>query len=216
MTVFGAAGARVIGLDFRAADGIVPCDVCDEASVTSAFDGIEGLTDVVHAAGIVSVGPVALTPTQEVEKVLRVNLLGSFIVARAAARRLPGGGTLTFISSQAGLRAAPDWAVYSASKAGVISLTQALAGEIGPRDIRVNAVCPGTVRTPMTDVIAGELARLRSTSPAEVLAQYAAASPLGRLADPADVANACLYLASPLAGYVNGAVLTVDGGEAPG
>lgn len=214
--MFAAAGADVVGLDVLAAQGVLRCDVGDEAALAEALGGVAGLTDVVHAAGTVAVGSVADTAVAEVAAVLAANLLSSFVVARVASPLLPAGGTMTFLSSQAGLRGAPEWSAYGASKAGVLTLVQSLAGELGPRGVRVNAVCPGSVRSRMMDEVAGKVAGLRGTTAQAVLARYARASPLGRMAEPDDVAGACLFLASPLAAYVTGVALPVDGGEVPG
>src|SRR4029077_6362362 len=101
------------------------------------------LTDVVHAAGIVSVGRVEDLTAAELRGVLEVNLVGSFLVARAAAQAMTGGGSITLMSSQAGLRGGANWSAYSASKAGVIRLAERLAQELAPRRIRVHALRPG-------------------------------------------------------------------------
>ena len=102
-------------------EGTLACDVTDEASVAASIEAVLSLgplTDVVHAAGVVSVGPVADLTAAELRGVLEVNLVGSFLVARAAARAMTGGGSITLVSSQAGLRGGANWSAYSASKAG--------------------------------------------------------------------------------------------------
>lgn len=219
LAAFEEAGARCVGADLLADDNVLACDVTDEASVTAAFEAIESagtLTDVVHAAGIVSVGPVKDQPVQEFRRVIDVNLIGTFVVARAAARALAGSGSITLLSSQAALRGGANWAAYSASKAGVNRLAESLAAELASRGIRVNAVCPGNVDTPMSDQAIGHLAALSATSPADIRARYLSGIPLGRFAGPREIASVCVFLASSLASYVTGASITVDGGELSG
>jgi len=216
---FAAAGAHVIGLDVRAGEGIVGCDVTDEASVGQVLASIGAerqVTDLVHCAGVLSVGEVLAVPAGEIRQVLDVNLMSCFIVAQAAGRLLGSGATMTFLGSQAGVHGAPGWAAYSAAKAGVIRLVEALAKELGPGGIRVNAVCPGTVDSPMTRRAVDLIAAGEGTDPAEISQRYAQGSPLRRIASADEIAGVCLFLCSPLASYVNGASIMVDGGERPG
>ena len=216
---FRECGAACTGVDARPAAGVLACDVGDEAAVAAAFAAAAGsrpLTDVVHAAGVLSVGPVAELAHDELLQVLRVNLVGSFLVGREAARRLPEGGSLTFISSQAGLRGAARWSAYAASKAGVNRLAESLAQELAPRGIRVNAVCPGTVDTPMIADAATRLAAQQGTAASTIRDGYRAGIPLGRFAKPAEIGAVCVFLASGLASYVSGTALVVDGAELSG
>jgi len=219
VAAFAGYGATCTAVDARAEDGVLACDVGDEAAVGAAFDAVERrgkVTDVVHAAGIVTVGAVAELPLDELVRVLRVNLVGSFLIAREAARRMADGGSITFISSQAGLKGAALWSAYSASKAGVNRLAESLAQELGPRGIRVNSVCPGTVDTAMIEDATARLAPLTGQPAAAIRARYQAGIPLGRLAQPAEVAAVCVFLASGLASYVSGTAMVVDGGELSG
>lgn len=216
---FEDAGARCLAADLLAGDELLACDVTDEASVAAGFEiaqSIGPVTDVVHAAGIVSVGLVEDLPVAELRRVIEVNLVGSFVVARAAARAVTGGGSITFLSSQAGLRGAASWSAYSASKAGINRLVESLAQELAPRGVRVNAVCPGSVETPMSDEAIHRLAALSATPAAEVRARYLDDIPLRRFARPEEVASVCVFLASSLASYVTGTSIVVDGGEVSG
>jgi NAD(P)-dependent dehydrogenase (short-subunit alcohol dehydrogenase family) len=216
---FEDAGARCLAADLLAGDEVLACDVTDEASVAAGFEiaqSIGPVTDVVHAAGIVSVGLVEDLPVAELRRVIEVNLVGSFVVARAAARAVTDGGSITFLSSQAGLRGAASWSAYSASKAGINRLVESLAQELAPRGVRVNAVCPGSVETPMSDEAIHRLAALSATTAAEVRARYLDGIPLGRFARPEEVASVCVFLASSLASYVTGTSIVVDGGEVSG
>ena len=216
---FEDAGARCLAADLLAGDELLACDVTDEASVAAGFEiaqSIGPVTDVVHAAGIVSVGLVEDLPVAELRRVIEVNLVGSFVVARAAARAVTGGGSITFLSSQAGLRGAASWSAYSASKAGINRLVESLAQELAPRGVRVNAVCPGNVETPMSDEAIHRLAALSATPAEEVRARYLDDIPLRRFARPEEVASVCVFLASSLASYVTGTSIVVDGGEVSG
>lgn len=208
-----AAGAEVVGLDLPGTAAQLACDVTDESQVTSAFAAAGEVTDVVAAAGVLSVGAVRDLSLSEWRRTLEVNLTGSFIVAREAARCLPEGGTLTLVASQAGRRGGAGWSAYSASKAGVLGLTQCLAQELADDGVRVNAVCPGSVDTPMTRRALAELGRGEGRSAEAVRADYERAIPAGRLASPEEIARVCLFLVSPLSSYVIGASLMVDGGE---
>jgi NAD(P)-dependent dehydrogenase (short-subunit alcohol dehydrogenase family) len=210
---FRHQGADVVGLDVRAVGDVLACDVTDEAAVEAALGAAGPLDDVVHAAGVVSTGEVATLPVEEFRRVLEINLVGSFLVARGAVRCLGSGGTVTLIASQGGLRGGAGWSAYCASKFGVVGLTESLAQEVAPRGVRVNAVCPGSIDTPMSRRVADELATRRRTTPEEVQAAYLAGIPAGRLGTAADVAGVCVFLASSLAAFVAGAALVVDGAE---
>ena len=198
---FAAAGAHVTGLDLRAGENVVGCDITDEHAVDRALAGIAArhqITDLVHCAGVLSVGDVLTVPAGEIRRVLDVNLMSAFIVAQAAVHGAPG------------------WAAYCAAKAGVSRLVEALAKELGPSGVRVNAVCPGTVDSPMTTEAAGLIAAAAGVGAAQVRLRYEDENPLRRMASPDEVAGICLFLSSPLAGYVNGASIMVDGGDRPG
>lgn len=212
-------GACCFGVDIAPAENTHICDVTDPASIVAAFEAAEtetAITDVVHAAGILSIGSVLDTRPEEFRQVIDVNLTGSFLVAQEAARRLPNGGTITFVSSQAGLKGGALWAAYAASKAGVLRLTEGLAQELGPRGVRVNAVCPGNVDTPMANKAFALLSRLRMTDPQQIQARYVSGIPLGRLAHPDEIGDVCVFLVSALSSYISGVALLADGGEVSG
>jgi NAD(P)-dependent dehydrogenase (short-subunit alcohol dehydrogenase family) len=216
---FAEAGARVIGLDVRPGEGITGCDITDEASVGRALADIAArhpMTDLVHCAGVLSVGGVLAVPADEIRHVLNVNLMSAFIVAQAAGRLLGSGAAMTFLGSQAAVHGAPGWAAYCASKAGVIRLVEALAKELGPSGVRVNAICPGPVDSPMTGQAANLIGAAEGIEAAEIRRRYERGNPLGRMASADEIAGVCLFLSSPLASFVNGASIMVDGGERPG
>jgi NAD(P)-dependent dehydrogenase (short-subunit alcohol dehydrogenase family) len=139
------------------------------------------------------------------EGVLRLNLIAPLLFAQQAnaiMQNQPEGGAIVNIASVSGMRPSPGTAAYGAAKAGLLSLTQTLAIEWAPK-VRVNAVTAGMIETEQAHLFYGE---------GEARARVAATVPLGRLGTPRDVANACLFLASPLAAYITGASLLVHGG----
>jgi len=207
-------GAETIAVDLRESEGIARCDVRSEDDVSRLFAEAEPYpTDVVHCAGIASTEPIEDVSLDRWHSIIETNLTGSFLVGREFVRSLEGPGTLTFIASAGGLRGAPYYAAYGASKFGVVGLMRCMAVELAPRRIRVNAVCPSGVRTPMVD---GTLAQdsARTGIPVDVLRrQEDEVVPIGRMAEPEDVADVCVFLASDLARHVAGAALLVDGAQ---
>lgn len=139
------------------------------------------------------------------DKILQVNLRGAFLLCRLVVpgMRTRGGGSIINMASVEGLRPSKGLGVYSVSKAALIMLTQALAQELGPDGIRVNALAPGLIKTDFSAAL--------WQSPA-VAEAATARTPARRIGDPGDVVGAALFLASPASAYVNGAVITVDGG----
>jgi len=216
---FAAAGARVTGLDVRPGDGVIVCDIMDEAATAGVLADVgarDGLTDLVHCAGTLSVGDVLATPASQLRRVLDINLTGAFIIARAVGPYLGRGASMTFLGSQAAAHGAPGWAAYCAAKAGVARLVEALAKELGPGGIRVNAVCPGSVDSPMTRRAVGLIAAGQGADADAIRQRYERENPLGRMATTDEIAGVCLFLSSPLASYINGASIMVDGGDRPG
>ena len=213
---FERRGAAITGLDVADVSKELRCDVTDETSVARAFEVAAAratITDVVHAAGALSIGAVVELDAVEIRRILEVNLLGSFLVAKRSATLLRDGGTITLISSQAGVRSGAYWSLYSASKAGVLRLVESLAVELGPQRIRVNAVCPGSIDTPMMRESVMTLSRKTEDSEESIAEKYRVGIPLGRFAQPAEIASVCVFLASEEASFVNGTAIEVDGGE---
>ncbi|MBA3787472.1 MAG: SDR family oxidoreductase [Actinobacteria bacterium] len=205
---FAREGARVSGFD-RAGEVAIQGDVRSPADVERAVDQVvtnEGRIDVlVCSAGVREIGDVYTMATDEWDNVIAVNLSGTFYCCQAAARRMreTGGGAIVNISSVGGLIGLARRPAYTAAKHGVVGLTKSLARDLGPAGIRVNAICPGLIRTPLTEQYFAEAAfeeGLRTVVPQ------------GRVGLAADVADAALYLASDQSAYVNGVALTVDGG----
>jgi len=175
------------------------------AETTAAFGAPSVL---VNAAGI-SWGASAMEmPVEKVQEVLAVNVVGSFLTAKAVApaMRERGWGKIINIASLAGLQGTPpellDAVGYSASKGGVIAMTRDLAAKWGRYGIRVNAIAPGFFRTKMTEKLLPRIEQI-----------VAAATPLGRIGAPGEIAGAALFLASPASDYVTGVTIPVDGGQ---
>jgi NAD(P)-dependent dehydrogenase (short-subunit alcohol dehydrogenase family) len=177
-----------------------------EAMAARAADELGGVDILVNAAGMnVRRRPVLEFSTEEIDLVLRVNLLGIFHTCRAIGRLMveQRSGSIVNVSSVMDQVAAPNRAAYVASKGGVRQLTRALAVEWAPYGVRVNAVGPGYCRTPLIGQILED--------PAWV-ARLEASTPLGRLAEPEEIAAPIVFLASDWASYVTGTVLYADGG----
>ncbi len=185
-------------------------DVTDATSVTAFVQGAEtvlGRLDVlVNSAGIREIVSVLDLSLEEWSRVLAVNLTGTFLASQAFARRLVAlgqGGRIVNLASTLGISASPNRAAYVASKHGVVGITKEMALELGDRGIRVNAVAPGVVRTPMTERY------FQDPVQSQVIRDIHA---VGRWAAPEEVAHAILFLAEERNGFITGAILTVDGG----
>jgi 2-keto-3-deoxy-L-fuconate dehydrogenase len=217
---FRADGARVAALDRderalaeSTADVAVACDVADELSITSAIDtaakGLGGVDVLVAAAGIASRGSVDLCPSEDFDRVMAVNVRGVYLAARVALPHLreAGGGAIVVVASQLGMVAVPDAAAYCASKGAAINLARAMALDHAHEGIRVNCVCPGPTDTPLVERFFAE-----TPDPAATRRAFEEAGVIGRLIEPAEIADAIAYLASPSAGATVGAALVVDAG----
>lgn len=190
------------------------CDVSDAPAVRTAVDRaaqwLGGVDALVNSAGIDALKSLETTSDEEWARVLAVNLTGPMLVCRAALPHLraAGGGSIVNIASGAGLRPLPNRTAYCASKAAVIMFGKSLAIETAADGIRVNAVCPGAIDTPL----------FRSSyenvdDPERALAEIRERYALGRIAAPEEVAEAVLYLSGPGASYITGTALAVDGGR---
>ena len=184
---------------------------CDSI-VYGAIDGLGGLDILVNAAGIWSPRSIEDSDEQFWDQVLDINLKGSFFCARAALSTLrKSKGNIVNIASDAGLKGLKQDTVYCASKGGVVNMTRSMALELAPQ-VRVNCVCPGYVDT---DMVRRDY--LDKAANPELAEQEANAyAPIQRMAQPDEVANAILFLASDEAGYVTGSALQIDGGSTAG
>lgn len=185
----------------------VRCDVTSPASIEEAVAAAEplgGVTIMVPAAGILRMEDVLEVTEDEYDAMMDVNVKGTFFSCQAAARSMVAGdreGSLVTISSVGGVLGSASMPTYNISKGAVRMLTYSLAASLGPRGIRVNAVHPGVIETAMTR---------QDTRLAD---EPATSVPLGRMGVPGDVADAIVYLASPLSAYITGTSLFVDGGS---
>lgn len=212
----GSAGS--LGTPTEAAPGAapviaIPADVTDEAAardaVHEAAERLGGLDVLVNAHGIEGpTAPVETLDPADVRRTFDVNVLSLFWLCGAAAEifKAAGGGRIVNMASGAGLAGGAFTGVYHASKHAVVGLTRSLARELGPAGVAVNAVCPGFVESPMVDRIVSALGDL------DLPTDYRDAVPLGRYADPDEIAEAVRYLACDAPDYITGTYLVLDGG----
>ncbi len=216
---FRAEGATVVGWDL--AGGDVDLDVRDEPAVEAAVAAVVAehgrLDAVVHAAGVAGGGPVHLVPAEEWDRVVDINLKGTFLVGKHAVGAMLGQdpvdgerGAIVNIASVEGLAGTEGGSTYNAAKGGVVILTKNMAIDYGRSGIRVNAICPGFVETPMLEGV------FAMDGMAPVRADITAAHQLGRLGRPGEIAAAALFLCSADASFVTGVALPVDGGYTAG
>ncbi len=211
----GEVEAAVASLTPKGEAGGLACDVSLEADVarmTGAAVGALGAVDVlVNNAGVARRDPFLTIAPADWDRVLEVNLRGMFLVAQAVSRQMVergAGGVIINMSSTNGIAGEEDYAHYNASKGGVLLLTKTMAVELGSHGIRVNALCPGYIRTPLNEAIAAKIGG------GEFEAAYARDRiPLGRVGRAEDVAAAYAFLASDDAAFIHGSALVIDGGQ---
>ena len=213
--LFRREGATVVASDIAAAEGIIAADAGSDADVRALVDhavSTHGGIDILFANAGISGGLTSILEqtAEDWAEILRVNLIGPFLGIKHAIppMRIRGGGSIILTASVAGLRSGAGGAAYSASKAGVINLTQTAAQQLTGSGIRVNAICPGLIETGMTQMIY-QAARDRGLGH-----RIGELNPTQRGGEPIEIANAALFLASDDSSYVNGQALVVDGGLA--
>lgn len=215
VTRFRSEGATVVGLDVTAAaeEGWHEVDVRDEEAVARAVrETVEayGRIDVVvNAAGVGGAGPVHVLAQDDWDRVIDINLKGTYLVSKHALASMVErrSGSIVNVASIEGLEGMDATSAYNASKGGVVLLTKQMAIDYGRVGVRVNCLCPGFIETPMTE----QLLALPGVGE-----KVGAASMMGRVGQPAEVAAAATFLASDDASYVTGHALVVDGGMTAG
>jgi 3-oxoacyl-[acyl-carrier protein] reductase len=196
-----ADGARTVAAELGQPHTAATVEVTDEASVRMLFEHADALDVVVNTAGYSGVGLITDLAVEDFRSVVDVCLTGAFLVIKHAAPRLRDGGSLVSLSSLNGRQPAAAMSAYCAAKAGLSMLTQVAALELAPRGIRVNAIAPGFVHTPLTEP---------ATQIPGVLDEYLENTPLGRAGTPEDIAEAVLFASK--ASWLTGEVLDLNGG----
>ncbi|OBB27175.1 short-chain dehydrogenase [Mycolicibacterium peregrinum] len=204
-------GAKAVAAEFGDNGRPIRCDVTERGSVESAIalavDEFGRLDVMVNNAGVCTLGPLHLLDDRDFDRMIAVNLKGTFRGIRAAVSHMPSGGAIINVASTAGLNGAPLLGGYGATKAGIINMTKTAAAELRPLGIRVNCVCPALVETPFSDALVIGFEAATGAS-----AQAYFSEKQGRIGQPEDVAKVVLHLASQEAGWVTGVAYPVDGG----
>lgn len=226
---YAAAGAQVAVADLLEEDAretaeavggmAVVMDVADPASISAGVAAVEqawgGIDILVNNAGIFNMASLERITFEDYRRQYDVNVAGTIFAAQAVvpSMRKRGGGVIVNFTSQAGRRGEPNVTVYCSTKAAVISITQSLALELAGDGIRVNAIAPGVVDTPMWDLVDSQFAEYENKPIGQKKREVGTAVPLGRMGDPQDVAGPCVFLASDDARYITAQTLNVDGGN---
>lgn len=217
---FAEAGARVliVDVDERRARELAesisaaeahPCDITNEAAVANLLARIDRLDILINNAGIGLVGSISETELPDFQRLFRVNVEGTFLMTRAALPKLLAvRGSVVNVGSVAGLVGVKRRFAYCATKGAVVALTRQLAVDY-PTQLRVNCIAPGTVDTPFVE---GYLEKYHKDEKEKVREELNSRQPVGRLGRPEEIARLALYLCSPAADFMNGAVVPIDGG----
>ncbi|WP_282608594.1 L-iditol 2-dehydrogenase [Pelagibius sp. Alg239-R121] len=231
---YAAAGAKVAVADLLEEDAketatalagtigggmAVAMDVADPSSITAGVAAVEeawgGIDILVNNAGIFNMASIDRITFEDYRRQYDVNVAGTVFTAQAVvpSMRKRGGGVIVNFTSQAGRRGEPNITIYCSTKAAVISITQSLALELAGDNIRVNAIAPGVIDTPMWDLVDAQFAEYENKPKGQKKREVGTAVPLGRMGDPRDVAAPCVFLASDDARYITAQTLNVDGGN---
>ena len=186
--------------------GFYEVDVSDERQIKKAMQNISNVDILINNAGIYFHAAVESTELEDLDRILGINFKGVYLMSKHVLPMLrKSKGTIINIASSIGIVPEPESPAYCSTKAAVIMLTKCMAQQYAPEGIRINAICPGPIDTPM---LHGEF------SSEKELKEYAKVNPMRKIGKPEDVANVAAFLASDEAGYVTGSLYSVDGGEA--
>ena len=172
---FKSHGAKCFAIDIKGTYPVLKCDLLNENELKKTFSKISKkykITDVIHAAGTVKIGTIKNSTIEEFDENINNNLKTAFLVGKICSSKINRGGSLTFISSQAGLKGAKFWGIYSLSKAAILRLSETLANELAYKNIRVNSVCPGDVEGPMMKNAIKKLAKLSKKAESSIFKNY--------------------------------------------
>ena len=194
----------------------IQCDITDRERVGAALDGIERIDVLINNAGLERITPLA-EDGREVEDVFRrivdVNMMGTYYITRQAAPKLTEGGRIVFTASVWSRVAVPDFSAYCATKHATLGFMRSMAHELGPRGIRVNAVCPGWVRTDASMLSLKKMSERTGIAEETLLDDIVGAQVFSGLMEPGDIASLYLFLASDAAANITGQAVVVDRGE---
>jgi len=228
---YAAAGAKVAVADLLEDDAkataqalgaqgmAVSMNVTDLESIAKGVAAVEqawgGIDILVNNAGIFNMASIDKVTHADYRRQYDVNVGGTIFATQAVVPGMKkrGGGVIVNFASQAGRRGEANVMLYCSTKAAVISITQSMAQELAGDNIRVNAIAPGVIDTPMWDVVDAQFAEYENKPKGQKKREVGEAVPLGRMGDPADVADPCVFLASDEARYITAQTLNVDGGN---
>jgi 3-hydroxybutyrate dehydrogenase len=192
------------------------CDITDRAAVAKALAQLDRIDVLVNNAGLERITPIA-EPGPEVEatfaRIIGINILGTYYVTRDALPKMRAGSRIIFTASIWGRTAAAEFSAYCASKHAIVGMTRALALELGPKGINVNAVAPGWVKTDQSMLSLKRMAERSNLPEAQLLDEIMAGQSLPGLMNPPDIAGLYLFLASDLAANMTGQTVNIDRGE---
>lgn len=215
VTISGRRAAPLAAMAERHA-AITPAvaDVTREADMVALFERLGEVDIVIANAGAADSAPLSRTELAQWQRMLEVNLTGTFLTLREGLRHLRDGGRLIAVASTAGLKGYAYVAPYCAAKHGVVGLVRALAQETaGQRGITVNALCPGFTDTPLLTASVDTIVARTGQSAPQVRAHLQSTNPTGRLIQPAEVTATALWLCGPHSGAINGQAIAISGGE---
>ncbi|MEH6739074.1 MAG: L-iditol 2-dehydrogenase [Sulfitobacter sp.] len=203
-----AIGGIAVTMDVTDFDGI-------KAGVQSVEDALGGIDILVNCAGIFNMASIDKITPADYRRQYDVNVGGTIFACQAVVPSMKkrGGGAIVNFASQAGRRGEANVTIYCSTKAAVISVTQSLALELADDHIRVNAIAPGVVDTPMWDVVDAQFAEYENKPLGQKKREVGEAVPLGRMGDPKDIADPVIFLTSDAARYITAQTLNVDGGN---